>query len=116
MDWYKMAVFIYCAALTHFVADFLTHGRKKGKFIILHCFLYTLFFIPLFWWQEINFWWLPLLFFSHLIIDLGTRPLRHLFQKIMKEADEKETTLTILVLGIDQVLHLIIPLIIALFG
>ncbi len=115
MNWCQMAVFLYCAALTHFVADFLSHRKKIGKFIFLHCFLYTIFFVPLFWWLKVNLWWLFLIFFSHLTIDSFGNKLLPLVKIILKESEEKETFLKIIALGIDQVFHLTILLIAAIF-
>lgn len=41
--------------------------RKPGLW--LHCFTYLFAFIPIFWWMGINYWWLALIFISHLLID-----------------------------------------------
>lgn len=117
MDWYQMAVFLYVGALTHFLADLLSHYKKKGALIFLHCFMYAIFFIPLFWWQGVNFLWLFLLFFSHLTIDLRWKKLLSFFDAMTEEQQKLgETTLMILTIGLDQILHLLTILIIAIFA
>lgn len=115
MDFYKMAVFLYCAALTHFLADFLGHRKKMGKYIYLHCFIYAVSFIPVFWWLGVNFLWLLLPLFSHLVIDTQGKKLLSLVKTILQEADQKNTTLVMITLGIDQTLHLVALILIAIF-
>jgi len=111
-----MAVFLYASALTHFFADLLSHRWKKigtdkiDTSILLHCFLYAVFFIPLFWWLGVNFWWLLLIFFSHLVIDRPAR--KHIVSLVKIFAREERQTISF---GLDQVCHLLMPLIIALF-
>ncbi len=109
MDWCKMAVFLYCCVPTHCIADFLSHKWKKGRLIFLHCFLYTLFFIPLFIWFEVDLWWLAIIFVSHIIID---RPVRKfaLFSASFF-ADENHS---VIAFGFDQIFHLLVPFAIAL--
>ena len=114
MDFDKIAVFLYCATLNHFLADFLSHRKKKGAFIVLHCFLYAILFIPLFWWLGVNFWWLLLLFFSHLAIDSQWKRLLSLFDDQTKGQEKlSQTSLIIFTTGLDQVLHLLMLVVIA---
>ena len=109
MDWCKLAVFLYCSVPVHCFADFLSHKWKKGNFIFLHCFLYTLFFIPLFLWFGVDLWWLSVVFLSHVIID---RPARKIIMFLARFfAEEQHGTIAF---GFDQVFHLLVPLIIAL--
>jgi hypothetical protein len=116
MDWYQAAVFLYAGTVTHFLADLLSHKKKRGKFILLYCFLYTLCFIPLFCWLKVDFLWLLLLFFSHLIIDALATKLSWLVD-FMPKAPEKPrgSSLMLITLGIDQALHLLMLIVIALF-
>jgi len=114
MDWCQIAVFLYVGALVHFVADLLSHKKKRGKFIFLHCFLYAMFFIPLFWWMNVNPLWLLLIFSSHLIIDFSGMQLLRLVDIMTKETESlKESFLAIIALGVDQVLHLSMLVVIA---
>jgi len=110
-----MAVFLYCAALTHCFGDFLTHRWRSGNFIFLHAFLYALFYIPLFLWFGIALKWLFLIFLSHVLIDSAGAEWISWGVKtfIRKESDEK--LLRYIGFGVDQASHLLVPLIIALF-
>jgi len=113
-----MAVFLYCAALTHFLADLFSHWMEKergGFLLILHSFLYTLFFIPIFWFLGINYLWLITIFGSHLIIDSQGKHLLWVVKKILARSMAGEEMKKIIALGLDQVLHLLVLLIIALF-
>ena len=117
MNWYLMAVFLYCAALTHFLADLINHWmEKRGKFlpILLHSALYAVFFSPLFWWLEVNFLWLILIFGSHTLIDSQWDSFAWLVEKILRH--EEVLWYKIVTLGLDQALHLSVPIIIALFA
>ncbi|MBI2450232.1 MAG: DUF3307 domain-containing protein [Candidatus Nealsonbacteria bacterium] len=114
MDFDKIAVFFYCATLNHFLADFLSHRKKKGAFIFLHCFLYAMLFMPLFWWLGVNLLWLFLLFSSHLAIDSQWKRLLSFFNNQTKEQEKlSQTTLIIFTVGLDQVLHLSMLVVIA---
>lgn len=100
MDFCKMAVFLYCGIILHCFADFLSHRWKNGYLILLHCFLYTLFFIPLFLWFGVGLWWLAVIFASHLAID---RPLRIFILWLVNFfSDEQNETI---VFGLDQIFH-----------
>ncbi len=116
MNWCLISVFLYIATLTHFGADFLSHWRmeKKGILIILHSFFYTLFFFPVFWFLKVNYWWLILIFGSHLIIDSQKKYLLRLVKTILKKVAAEEQMEKIITFGLDQVLHLLFILIIAL--
>ena len=110
MDWCQMAIFLYCGALLHFFADFLSHRWKEEKFIYLHCTLYSLFFIPLFLWLKVDLWWLIIIFLSHLIIDRPARKYILLLAKVF--AKEQHDTIAF---GFDQIFHLLTIFIVALF-
>lgn len=106
MTFCEAAVFVWFATLTHFIADFITHRRKKGRFILLHCFLYALLFLPLFWWMEVSFLWLILIFASHLAIDSQQGFLLTTCEKILQEKDKIDIPFDFIVAGLDHVLHL----------
>ena len=114
-SWCQMAVFLYGATLTHGLGDFLSHKwRREGRVIVLHCLVYTVFYIPLFWWLDINYWWLVLLFLSHLVIDTNGERILSLL-KMSAKAEKNEKLLRFIVFGMDQLLHLLMLFIIALF-
>lgn len=117
MNWYLMSVFLYIAALTHFLADFLSHWmEEKGMLLALHSCFYTLFFIPVFWFLGVNYWWLILIFGSHLIIDSQGKYLLWIVKKILEKAAVGEQMEKMITLGLDQVLHLLALLVIALLA
>jgi len=86
---------------------------EKGWLLILHSFLYTLCFIPVFWFFEINYLWLIFIFLSHILIDSLGNYLLLLTHKVLEKAGATEALKKIITLGLDQVLHLTVPLIIA---
>ncbi len=88
--------------------------KEKGLWLVLHSFLYTLFFIPVFWFAGINYPWLIIVFESHLLIDTQGKFLLWIVKTILKKSAVEEKMERIITLGLDQVLHLLIPLIIAL--
>ena len=71
MSFAEISVFLWFASLNHFVADLISHGKKRGSFIFFHCAVYAALFIPLFHWLGIDLLWLIFLFVSHLMIDLN---------------------------------------------
>ncbi len=103
------AVFLYCGIPLHFFADLLSHRWKEGNLLFLHCFLYTLFFLPLFLWFKLDLWWLSVIFASHVIIDWPAEKFILFLVKFF--AKEQHETISF---GIDQVFHLLVPFIIAL--
>jgi len=117
MDWFLIFVFLYIAALTHFLADLLSHWwKEKGILLVLHSFCYALFFIPVFWFVKANPLWLILIFGSHLLIDSGGKYLSWLVKRILRESTVSVEMAKIITLGLDQVLHLLTLLIIALLA
>jgi hypothetical protein len=118
VDFCKMAVFLWFALVIHFLADFLSHGKKRGSFIFLHCFIYSLFFVPLFWWLGINFLWLILIFSSHLVVDSQQRNLLLFCSKILREKSQRDKifiSYDFIVAGLDHVLHLLTLGVVAFF-
>ena len=109
MNFCEIAVFIWLASIIHFLADLFSHWKIKHSWkfghVILHPFLYTLFFIPLFWVMGIDFFLLIFVFLSHLIIDCFS--LEALVKMILKNENENSTVFSVIVLGTDQALHLL---------
>lgn len=65
--------------ITHFVADwfFRTKWETNNKEdhwlpLLVHCSVYTLGFIPVFYFYQLSYWWLSMLFVSHIILDERT--------------------------------------------
>jgi len=117
MDICKIAIFLYCYVVIHFLSDFLNHWMEKNgkpRRILLHSFLYTVFFIPLFWRLEVNFLWLILVFFSHFVIDWQWDLLFRFVSKILRHENEAKINLRFYTAAIDQALHLCVPIIIVL--
>jgi len=100
--------------LTHFVSDWLFQTKwetlnKSKQFLplLVHCSIYTLFFIPAFYIYNIQLVHLLTLFVSHLILD--NRQFEYWWLKTIKRTvkeDVSESLWNILVIGIDQVFHL----------
>lgn len=110
-----MAVFLYGAVLTHSLSDLSAFLKRRGRiFLALHCALYAFFFIPLFWWMGINLLWLIFIGCSHLLIDSGEKQIHLTTEKILglKRPNSRSTVIS---LGLDQVFHLAIIFVIALF-
>ena len=105
---------------THFVVDWIFQWRealyktKKFLSLLFHSVIYTLGFIPVFLIYHLNFIWLLLLFISHMTIDQGKIRLWILekFKRVKSEEIERPLW-WILIIGIDQTLHIIILAIIA---
>lgn len=62
--------------LTHLTFDFLFQTSRQAERktkelrpLLSHCFVYTLGFLPSFLFFKVNFWFLLLLFASHLLLD-----------------------------------------------
>ena len=102
--------------ITHLVADWLfqTHWEavnKAEKFLPLfvHSSVYTLCFIPAFYYFEFNWLYLLILFGTHLLLD--SRKFEFWWLDRIKGVTKENTndpTWTILLIGIDQSFHIII--------
>jgi hypothetical protein len=102
--------------ITHLVADWLfqTHWEavnKAEKFLPLfvHSSIYTLCFIPAFYYFEFNWLFLLILFGTHMILD--NRKFEHWWLKKIKGVTKdnvNDFTWNILLLGVDQSFHLLI--------
>lgn len=107
--------------LTHCILDWWVVKWKwviirKSKF--LHCFIYTIGFIPIFLFFKVSFWWLLLIFFSHFFIDKTISPERILnkfkgylskkFNIQVKKESHIDTFLYWTLVAIEQLLHVAI--------
>jgi len=121
MDWCQASVFLFAGIILHFLADLLGHRKKKGKFILLHCFIYASFFLLLFWRMEVNFLWWFFLFFSHLIIDANWERLPRIIEFLIGDSIDlipektKRLFVDVVTFGTDQILHLLMLIIIVFF-
>jgi len=102
--------------LTHFVSDWFLQPRewavnktKKFKPRFYHCIQYTILFLPVLYFLQINLLWLIWIFLTHLFID--SYKFVNWWNKKVKM--EKETPREILTVQ-DQILHILvlIPLVI----
>lgn len=108
--------FCIYAGLTHFVADFISHWKKKKRwFFFIHCIIYTLLFIPVFLWLNVGFGWLLPIFISHVIIDSQWKFIGKTVRAVLKEESDEDTPFKTIALGIDQGLHLLVILTMAPF-
>ena len=106
--------------IVHLIMDFVfqrkweaTRKDKEIMALAFHCFIYTIGFIPIFWFLEISFYWLILLFVSHFVID-NQKFVRWLLEEFkgFKQTETNQSLWTMLLIGMDQIFHLIILLII----
>ncbi len=110
--------------ITHFVMDWIFQwnweAMKKSKEwlpLFFHCTVYTAGFIPAFIFFNVNFLWLLLIFVSHVILDKRSLEFWILEKfKGVKKDDVGEPIFTILLIGIDQTLHLAILTLIVIFS
>lgn len=106
---------------THLIGDWLlqTDNQAQNKtkngfpnvFLIQHCIVYTLVFIPIFLWQNVSLYFIALIFFSHMIIDYR-KPVLWFFKLTCNDSDQEFPQWLVFVK--DQVLHVLILAIIAL--
>ena len=110
--------------LTHLVMDWIFQWRWEAMnkahswpALFFHCSVYTLGFIPVFIIYSLNWWWLALLFISHIFFDRRSFEywLLEKFKRYKKE-NASESSWAILLIGVDQVLHLVILGIITIFS
>ena len=110
--------------ISHLVMDWIfqwnweaTNKSKHLLPLLFHSFIYTLGFIPAFLIYKVNLVWLVLLFLSHALIDNRKIELWLLEKfKGFKREENSESIWTILIIGIDQVLHLVILAIVVIFS
>lgn len=97
------------------LADFLAHRKKKGWWILFHCFIYTLLLTPIFFWLKIDFLWLILVYFSHLGIDSCWNFFLSFMENQLKEGEGNHVLFKFYTALLDQILHLFVFIIIAFF-
>jgi len=100
--------------LTHFIADWLFQtlweAMNKSKHLLplfVHSFIYTISFIPAFYFYGFRWAYLLVLFASHMILD--NRKFEYWWLNKIKrtqKSDVGEPLWTILLIGVDQVFHL----------
>ena len=90
-------------------------GKSKHLLpLLVHAAIYTLGFIPAFWWYEVSFAWLILVFASHAFLDQRAfeRWVLEKFKGFTKEVTQKEgggdMGWQFMLVGVDQVLHLVV--------
>jgi len=120
---FKLTIF-EALLMTHLAVDFLFQGKweamnksKKWLPLFFHCTVYTVGFIPVFLIYKINLIWLILLFVSHAILD--RRKLEIWFLKNFKGVSKKDTPESLwkmLLIGSDQILHILILVLIIIFS
>ena len=90
---------------------------KKWLPLFFHCSVYTIGFIPAFWLYKINFWWLALIFLSHIVFDRRAFEIWLLEKfKGVKKEEIPESLWQILLIGIDQTLHIAVLVGIVIFS
>jgi len=110
--------------VTHFVMDWLFQTQweainksKKWFPLLVHCSIYSIGFIPVFLWYKINFLWLIFIFISHIILD--SRRFSKWWIKNIKKVKQdtmSESFYQILLIGVDQTLHIVILALIVIFS
>ena len=102
--------------LTHFIADWLFQTQwealnKSKQFLplFIHSLCYTLLFIPVLYFYQLNVYSLLLLFATHLILD--NRKFENWWIKVIKQTRKEnigENLWLILTIVVDQVFHLLV--------
>ena len=109
--------------IVHLIMDFIfqRHRKAPNKYmelrdLIVHCSIYTIGFIPVFWFLNVNLLWLVVIFASHFIIDQNSIILWILekFKGIKKEKTS-ESLWILLLIGVDQMLHASVLVLIIIF-
>jgi len=110
--------------ITHFTVDWIfqwnweaMNKSKNWLALLFHCLVYTVGFVPVFLIYNINLGWLLLIFISHAICDKRDFEIWILEKfKGFKRAGIPESLWNIVLIGVDQTLHLIILSLIVLFS
>ena len=110
--------------VTHFVVDWIFQWKweaanksKKWLPLFFHCTVYTVGFIPVFLIYGIDLAWLILLFVSHVIFDRGKFEvwLLESFKRTTRK-NTSEFSWRMLLVVIDQVLHIVILALVVIFN
>ncbi|MBI5732582.1 DUF3307 domain-containing protein [Candidatus Jorgensenbacteria bacterium] len=107
----------FLLVMGHLVGDWIFQtehqalNKAHGKFfnwpLIGHCLIYTACFIPIFAWLNFSWWWLILIFSSHMFLDRRW-PVVWWIKHIKRTSDNTITNNFWLVIAVDQVMHLLI--------
>lgn len=109
--------------LSHLVGDFLVQtefealNKALGKFfnraLLVHCLKYTLCFAPFFWNIGSGYFWLLLIFSSHMVLDRRWLIIwwRHYVNRNSPKSIENTFWLTVVV---DQIFHILVLALISL--
>ncbi len=110
--------------ITHFIGDWMFQTeneamqKSSGKFfnqaLITHCLVYTLSFIPVFYLMNLNWFWLLLIFWSHMFLDRRW-PVKWWIKNIMRTSDGTIEKLFWLVIVVDQIMHILVLALIVFF-
>ena len=110
--------------VAHLIGDWLLQTESEalqkfnGKFLnsplISHCTKYTLAFIPAFYYFGISWYWLILIFWSHMFLDRRW-PVKWWIHNVMGNSYESIDKLFWLVVVVDQVMHILVLALIAFF-
>lgn len=117
----KVTIFEFLL-VNHLLMDWIFQGKyqaeKKSsevKALISHCFIYTVGFIPIFWFLHISWYWLFILFITHLILDKRGFENWVMKMKGLNKNNVSTEVWSIVSTGVDQTLHLIVILFISIF-
>jgi len=110
--------------ITHLVMDWIFQwkweamNKSKNIFpLLFHCAVYTAGFVPVFFIYNINFLWLLLIFISHFVFDKRNFEIWILEKfKGFKKEGNLEPFWNIVLIGVDQTLHLVILSFIVIFS
>lgn len=110
--------------LTHFIMDWIFQSdwqaskrNKEWLPLFIHSLIYTLGFLPAFFFYKINLLYLGLVFFSHFVIDQRTLVIWFIENiKGCKKEKIPETLWLIVLTGIDQALHIVVLALIVLLS
>jgi len=108
MDFARIAVLLYVGALVHFVADTLGHRFKKKDnlfLVLLHCFIYSVTFVPYLLFFNINVLWAIIFFLSHFIIEESWNFLDRV-TRYFYPVNVKNGGILMITKLMDQILHL----------
>jgi len=110
--------------ITHLVMDWIFQWKweamnksKNWTALFLHCAIYTVGFLPVLLIYNFHFSWLLLIFASHVLLDKRNFEI-WLVEKFkgFKRGGELDTFWNIVLIGVDQTLHILVLAIIVIFS
>lgn len=122
MELMKLTLFeSFC--LVHFLMDWIFQTRwealnksKNWVALFVHSLVYTLGFLPLFFFYKVNFWFLGIIFLTHFILDRRDLEIWIMNLKGSKKELLPEPLWMITLLGLDQTLHILVLAIIVMIS